>query len=77
MSNALLLCIHNVMVGRMGARTNTQLVLFGGKMVMDRLNESVTLDGWLIPVPARTAVMIKELRMQLEGIPQQGATAAD
>ena len=48
---------------------NTQVVLFGGKLVVDHLNASVTLDGWLtLPVPARTAVMIKELRMELEGI---------
>jgi ATP-dependent RNA helicase DHX57 len=39
------------------------VVLFGGKLVVDHVNAGVTLDGWLhLHVPARTAVMIKELR---------------
>jgi hypothetical protein len=43
------------------------VVLFGGKLVVDHVNAAVTLDGWLsLGVPARTAVMIKELRLQLE-----------
>ena len=43
------------------------VVLFGGKLHVDHVNGLVTLDGWLsLPVPARTAVMIKELRLQLE-----------
>ena len=43
------------------------VVLFGGKLNVDHVNGLVTLDGWLsLPVPARTAVIIKELRVQLE-----------
>ena len=45
------------------------VVLFGGKLVVDHVNGRVTLDGWLsLPVPARTAVLIKELRVQLEAL---------
>jgi len=45
------------------------VVLFGGKLVVDHVNAAVTLDSWLtLPVPARTAVMIKELRGELEVI---------
>ena len=40
-----------------------------GKLVVDHANAAVTLDGWLsLGVPARTAVMIKELRVQLESL---------
>jgi hypothetical protein len=42
-------------------------VLFGGKLVVDHVQSTVTIDGWLVlPVAARTAVIMKELRLQLE-----------
>jgi HrpA-like RNA helicase len=45
------------------------VVLFGGKLVVDHVNAGVTLDGWLhLHVPARTAVMIKELRNELDAL---------
>ena len=45
------------------------VVLFGGKLAVDHVSSAVTLDGWLsLSVPARTAVMIKELRKQLEAL---------
>lgn len=43
------------------------VLLFGGKLAVDHVGGMVTMDSWLtLPVPARTAVMLKELRGELE-----------
>ena len=42
-------------------------MLFGGAIRIDHAAGRVTLDGWLsLAVPARTAVLIRELRKELQ-----------
>ena len=45
------------------------LLLLAGEAAVDHSKQSVTLDGWLkFSAPPRTAVLLRELRAELDGL---------